>query len=507
MKCVFGSKQKKMEPSRRQQAIYDTWRDSDVNILVNAVAGSGKTTLLTHLLEHYVDDKTLYVAFNKSIQTEMEAKIAKKNLRKGRALTMHSMGFSAVRTAYKKVEVAKGSSKRYGLVKKVQEAYKGLFSRMSREDSRKYYFALMDLSEYSRLFLTDDLWELNEYLLPMGKYFSPEDRLLTTFWDKLIEYRDDSYDGKNVYIDYTDMVFLPHFLNLDIPVDPVYLFIDEAQDLNLCQHALVERLIKQDSVKRHVCVGDPHQSIYAFSGAYSKSFDKFTSYGQTLELPLDICYRCDRKIVDLANEVYDVMEGFSQEEGEVYEMGVDQLAQIENNSLILSRNGAPLVTVFLMLLDRGRKCYIKGEGLIEGVAKFAKPYKYKSILVAQDAIQEELELLKEAKGEEHKLVFDLQDQISMFNYLANHFSPSKGARVEVFLQNMEQFFRGVEKEGIALSTVHKAKGLEADTVYIINEHTIPSPHARTTEEKIQEMNLKYVARTRAKHKYIFLNFA
>ena len=55
-----------------------------------------------------------------------------------------------------------------------------------------------------------------------------------------------------------------------------------------------------------------------------------------------------------------------------------------------------------------------------------------------------------------------------------------------------------------LCTIHKSKGLESDVVYILNENLIPSRFATSKEQLIQEKNLKYVARTRAKKELYFL---
>ena len=57
-----------------------------------------------------------------------------------------------------------------------------------------------------------------------------------------------------------------------------------------------------------------------------------------------------------------------------------------------------------------------------------------------------------------------------------------------------------------LSTVHKAKGLEADNVYIICPDSLPMKFENQQEwEYAQEMNLKYVAVTRAKKKLVFVD--
>ena len=56
------------------------------------------------------------------------------------------------------------------------------------------------------------------------------------------------------------------------------------------------------------------------------------------------------------------------------------------------------------------------------------------------------------------------------------------------------------KDGITLSTMHRAKGLEWDYVFIINcvDGTIPHSNAMTPEEIEEERRLFYVAMTRAK---------
>ena len=65
-------------------------------------------------------------------------------------------------------------------------------------------------------------------------------------------------------------------------------------------------------------------------------------------------------------------------------------------------------------------------------------------------------------------------------------------------------FTDDENDGICLSTIHKAKGLEADNVYILCESLMPSKHAKKEWEKISENNLKYVAVTRAKKTLNFI---
>jgi superfamily I DNA/RNA helicase len=53
--------------------------------------------------------------------------------------------------------------------------------------------------------------------------------------------------------------------------------------------------------------------------------------------------------------------------------------------------------------------------------------------------------------------------------------------------------------GVVFSSVHRAKGLEAERVFLYKENELmPHPKAKTEQELIQEDNLIYVARTRSK---------
>ena len=68
----------------------------------------------------------------------------------------------------------------------------------------------------------------------------------------------------------------------------------------------------------------------------------------------------------------------------------------------------------------------------------------------------------------------------------------------------EQNKKNGEKEGVNLMTLHAAKGLEFDTVFVIeaNEGSCPYKKATTDEEIEEERRLFYVAMTRAKRKLV-----
>jgi DNA helicase-2/ATP-dependent DNA helicase PcrA len=86
-----------------------------------------------------------------------------------------------------------------------------------------------------------------------------------------------------------------------------YVLVDEFQDTNTLQYAIVKRLVMYPNSPRNICVvGDDAQSIYAFRGATIQNildFEKdFADYGiQTFKLEQN--YRSTENIVSAANAV------------------------------------------------------------------------------------------------------------------------------------------------------------------------------------------------------------
>lgn len=82
------------------------------------------------------------------------------------------------------------------------------------------------------------------------------------------------------------------------------------------------------------------------------------------------------------------------------------------------------------------------------------------------------------------------------------------AYAESVTEKIKQINSNRKKTGIALSTMHKSKGLEWPVVFILgaNEEVIPSGHAKESSALEEERRLFYVAITRAKDK-LFLSYS
>ena len=498
-----------MTPSNRQVAIYDHWETTDDNLLVEAVAGSGKTTTLIELLK-LCEYRTLFLAFNKSIQTEIQATIEREGLEQGKAMTMHSMGLAAIR-ANGRFRI--NNNKKYDITKALQAQYADLYKKFTWEDKIKLSYTLMDLVDTTKLFLTDDLDEVMSHMVDMDKNFydaffkdidGNEHSFIKYSWEALLELRDAYYEEDIVQIDFNDMIYLPVKKQLPIPVRPYYLMIDEAQDLNLCQHGLIKLLMNQGDIQKFIAVGDRRQSIYGFSGAYASSFELFKEYPHTRQFPLDINYRCPGLILAQANEVYDVMQGNKRYDGVVET--VEDVEDIKDGSMIICRNSAPLFSVYFGLLGQKRKAVIKGDDILGNIINFLKPLNYKTVTQARIKIERELAKLA-AKLSDPKYAFKyhkLKENLGIFNILVANMC-LESTKIGDLLEAIKKIFKNDDEEAIMLCTIHKSKGLQADVVYILNENLIPSKFAKSAKQLEQEINLKYVARTRAKEEMYYLN--
>ena len=210
-----------MEISSRQAVVYDTFSTTDSNLLIQAVAGSGKTTTLMGILA-LAQYRTLFLAFNKSIQEEISTRIETAGYQHAKAMTLHSLGLMALNYHFKKVIIDK--SKNYKIVKAVQEYNKGLFASMTLEEKAKVNITLMEMNDVSRIYLTNDIAAITGYMTEMDKFFYLH-KDIDVLWQELLYVRTSMEDQK--IIDFVDMIYMVVDRKLDIPLQPYYLMIDK----------------------------------------------------------------------------------------------------------------------------------------------------------------------------------------------------------------------------------------------------------------------------------------
>ena len=312
-------------------------------------------------------------------------------------------------------------------------------------------------------------------------------------------------------IDFDDMVYLPVLLKMNFfRFDNV--MVDEAQDTNPARRALVRALVKKGG--RVVAVGDRHQAIFGFTGADSDSLDLIAEDFNCIRLPLTTTYRCPKNVVAFAQRwVSHIKSAETSPEGLV--SSTTTLEFLKRNDLngtaaVLCRNTKPLIALALRLIRNKIACKVEGRDVGEGLKKLARRWKIQTTV----ALREKLELYLErettkllAKKQESKLQI-IEDTVeTLYVIIDACASEGKNSIVDV-VAYIDMLFADDVKGILVLSTIHKSKGREWETVFWLDRAgTCPSKYARQEWQKEQEANLCYVAATRAKSHLVELAIA
>jgi hypothetical protein len=152
-----------------------------------------------------------------------------------------------------------------------------------------------------------------------------------------------------------------------------WVFVDEAQDLNEAQIAVMMRVIKAKPTCRVIIVGDPHQAIYGFRGAASGSMDQLRTaleaQGKVTRLPLNTTRRCPPSHVELAKKIVPQITALdSKKEGKWTHISIEVFssAGLKEGDLVICRRNKPIVKLCYEVIKSQRKALIIGE---EDVAK------------------------------------------------------------------------------------------------------------------------------------------
>ncbi len=550
-------------PSAYQGQLHEAWTQGCSHLVVNAVAGSGKTTTIVWLLsttrdgfayELGRDPRIAFTCFNVTIKDELKARVPPES---ALVVTLNGLGHRVVARFLRgngvEVEVDKDKAWRHtrlllpGNIRQLREllrkedrpvpANKGdlagwrgahllLAGEAAPEDlaarqvmrkceillERNFKIQgpvkkLVDLSratishDYARLVQRYSIDGLGD---DVEVAFASVPLVLGTMEHEALE---------TGVIDYDEQLWLPHIWEIGPqPMDLVA--VDEAQDVNEVQ---LELLLKTAKGGRLVFVGDSAQAIYGFRGAgvgmISRIRDALAETERSVsEIPLSICYRCPLSVLELVRRIGHVTEieprpgallGVIREadrDGAWWE-GCDPAA------LVLCRTNAPLAEAYFKLIAAGVKATIRGrsEGgiflqLVEMIDRLAPPSGSLVTLIENAFSHEEQEIPKlVAAGNEQGLV-RLADLVELIVIL----SDGVGSLRELRNRIETAFVHDNEKSpGVTLSTVHKAKGLEAQEVFILEPHLIPWPGS-VGWEKVQEKNLEYVAYTRTQGTLTFI---
>lgn len=496
------------EPSQYQKAIFDYIQHEKGNLVVEAAAGSGKTYTLVKALSLIPQDKrVLMTAFNKDIVKELTKKV--KEFPNVEVRTLHGLGM-ILTTRGLGIGGMKPEGYKYTqlIYNHWQDLSKTNINKLSRNARKSFVENTKKLVDFGRFYLATTRSEMIEL---MTKYDIP---CVADEVDVALKVM--AIGGKNLdSIDYTDMIWMPHIYDLHLQeCEYDFIMVDECQDLNVAERNLVLRCLKKGG--RLIAVGDSNQCIYGFSGSDPDSFRAIQSIPNTVSMPLSISYRCPESVVKFAQNLVPSIEAKQgAEEGVI--LDCVSLDDVHDGDMVLCRNNAPLLQVYCKLLEQGKRAYIRGSDVGKNLQNIVigthKDYLhtnlkqdgvfirlYEDLFNSRKAIMERYGISQE-DAMKHETIQAKLDMIRALEVLGADLTTT-----EELTKKIEDIFPKNDKgEGIMLSTVHKAKGLEADNVFIACASLMPSKSALDEWQVQQERNLMYVAYTRAKKVLGFLN--
>ncbi|MGH7867460.1 MAG: UvrD-helicase domain-containing protein, partial [Candidatus Dormibacteraceae bacterium] len=286
--------------SKYQKTIFDFVKKGKCNAIIEAVAGSGKTTTIVNALElTKPTDDVVFLSFNKAIAEELKNRVP----RNVQARTFHSLCYGVV-TKHAKVRrvnsyktddlmrdaLPESEYKMYGsFVKRLVSVAKQCGLGVLHPADEAHFMAIIeeqDLELENERATETRAVQIAKLILERGNVIKPL--------------------GGETMVDFDDLLYFPVLLGLKLPVFD-WVFVDEAQDTNQIQRALLRKLLHPRT--RLIAVGDSAQAIYGFRGADSDAMKLLAADFQPCTLlPLSVSYRCPVKVVEKAKQYVAAIE-------------------------------------------------------------------------------------------------------------------------------------------------------------------------------------------------------
>jgi DNA helicase-2/ATP-dependent DNA helicase PcrA len=304
--------------------------------------------------------------------------------------------------------------------------------------------------------------------------------------------------------------------------------VDEYQDVNLLQQALLDRWL--GSSDELCAVGDDYQSIYAFTGAtprYLLGLPRRFPHAAVIHLETN--YRSSPQVLALANRIVPSLGGAEK---------VLRAARADGPEPTVQELAAPDAEQ-AFVLDRVRSLRAEGIPYEEmavlcrtnaRLADFEEPFHQAGIpfqgaaLLSREAARQLLKRLRKLaparavaaavracaddagwverppdKLGERELV--RQADLGRLVTLAREFDDGTRTTHDFVVELEERFgSTGADRRGVHLLTLHGAKGLEFEAVFLprVEERELPIRQAKKPQELEEERRLFYVGMTRAK---------
>ena len=282
-------------------------------VMVIAGPGSGKTRVLTYRIAHLITeniypDQILALTFTNKAAREMKERITRVVGEKAKGVwagTFHSIFARILRIEAKHI----GYPSNFTIYD--TEDSKNLLGRIIREmhlDKNQYNVGAIRarISSAKSNLISPKLYAKDGDLLRMDRF--QQRPMLYAVYDRYV-----SQCFREGAMDFDDLLYRMYELLQKDPDGVLskyqqrfpYILVDEFQDTNYLQYAIIKKLVKYPGSHENVCiVGDDAQSIYSFRGATIDNILSFEKdFPQLAVFKLEQNYRSTHYIVQAANEV------------------------------------------------------------------------------------------------------------------------------------------------------------------------------------------------------------
>ncbi len=476
-----------MKPSKYQKAIFKFCDAGKGSAIIQAVAGSGKTTTAIKAID-YCEGSSIFLAFNKSIADELKS-------RGVNAKTFHGACYMPVMRHFNIKQVDFDKLRR--IMKAVlsyeeNRMYGSTISKLVGLGKQSGVGILVGYEEFQRLFIEHDMsLETTDADLTMLFNFTK-----FVFDASIKDHSTCDFDDMLYWV-VSEKIQLKKYDNI---------LVDESQDTNAIQREIIKQMKHRKT--RILAFGDRFQAIYRFRGSDSNAMDLFRDEFKCKELPLSISYRCAKKIVDYAKKYNQAIEANpTAKDGEVVQLNSWNERVFNSGDLVVCRTTRPLITLAYKLLNKKIPVTVLGRDIGKGLKSLITKCQGEDInqLMFNLDRYRHNEIQRLSKAEKESQIEAVNDKVDTILSLCQSLPVDKNTLEELNSVIDELFTE--KKKAVICSTIHKAKGLEAKRVFWLNHQDCPAKWANHPEDKQQELNLCYVAITRAKDSLVLISEA
>lgn len=467
------------------------------HMLINAGAGTGKTTTCAILAQKKPQMNFIYLSFNRRNMTDARDKFNSMGLTNIKAQTLHSLALDYSKEIGRKINLKKGDWKAYEVVKVLGIKRTTL---MANEDTplkiadhaMKYFscFCNSALPKIQQLKYSDILNDEES-----RKFYDEYKDLIRTAGLDLFR----KMYNEEIEINFDFLLKIYQLSSSKLQTDCVIL--DEAQDS--CD-AILSIFERQECIK--IAVGDHHQSVYSFRFAVDsmKKLDhkKFNLTGS---------FRFGKEIAYVANNYLKWKEVFGiKPDFEI--RGLNENTEYDPSDIaFLARKNSGLFKQAIHSLDQyGENLTYNFEGGLNG-------YLFSDLGVSvYDVVnigEGNRGRVKSTFAKSCKDIDDLRRTAKELNDITlktfcDLYDTYKGNLLGYIASFKEKEVKDGQKADLNFSTVHKAKGREYNVVELCDDFFTLEELYSESRKKVssvnieEEINILYVACTRAKYKVI-----